>query len=344
MAGNLSEVTDDNFQAEVIESADPRAGRLLGAMVRPLPRGGPGARGDRRGARGSADREARTSTITSRPPPAFQVLSIPTMILFKAASPSRQSSAPTPRRSSRPSSSPRSPASARRSRRSRSSRPSIVACSRVIHRGSAATRRRGGARPRASRPPGSRSCARRGVEQRRVAARASSIRSSIARPALLRARSGRRGRSRASGPRDAARRRSPAPARPRGRPRARRCSPQGPASSSEQVLGGERVLAAADRDRRARAAVAGHRTAAATRAGSSAAIALATSGICLPKRGPRRAVVGLHLVAAQLVGAGDEAHALHVQLVAHDVREPLDRRALGARRRRPPPRAAAGAP
>ncbi len=40
------------------------------------------------------------------------------------------------------------------------------------------------------------------------------------------------------------------------------------------------------------------------------------------------AVVRLQLVAAQLVGGGDEAHRAHVQLLAHHVHEPLDRRAL----------------
>ena len=47
----------------------------------------------------------------------------------------------------------------------------------------------------------------------------------------------------------------------------------------------------------------------ATCAGSSAAIASAASGICLPNSGPERAVVGLDLVAAELVGRRHEADA-----------------------------------
>ena len=55
----------------------------------------------------------------------------------------------------------------------------------------------------------------------------------------------------------------------------------------------------------------------AARAGSSAAMAAATWGMCLPKRGPERAVVGLQLEAAELVGLGHVAQRLHVQLVMH---------------------------
>ena len=38
---DINEVTDTNFQAEVLE-ADPGAGRLLGAVVRSVPRRRPG--------------------------------------------------------------------------------------------------------------------------------------------------------------------------------------------------------------------------------------------------------------------------------------------------------------
>ena len=44
--------------------------------------------------------------------------------------------------------------------------------------------------------------------------------------------------------------------------------------------------------------------------------------------GSERAVVRLDLVPAELVVAGDEAHALDVELVAHDLGEALDGRAL----------------
>ena len=44
-----------------------------------------------------------------------------------------------------------------------------------------------------------------------------------------------------------------------------------------------------------------------------------------------RAVVGLDLVGAELVGLGDVADLLDVELVAHDVGEPVERRALAVR-------------
>ena len=50
----------------------------------------------------------------------------------------------------------------------------------------------------------------------------------------------------------------------------------------------------------------------------------------LPNSRPERAVVRLDLVAAELVGGRDEAHAPDVQLLAHDVRQPFDRLALAA--------------
>ena len=57
-----------------------------------------------------------------------------------------------------------------------------------------------------------------------------------------------------------------------------------------------------------------------------------------------RAVVRLDLVGAELVGLRDVAQLLDVELLEHRARQPLDRLALGARRRRPRPRAAAGGP
>ena len=70
------------------------------------------------------------------------------------------------------------------------------------------------------------------------------------------------------------------------------------------------------------------RSVAAAWAGSSAATAAATCGMCLPKRGPERAVVRLQLPRAELVGLGDEAQPLHVELLEHEVLEALDRLAL----------------
>ncbi len=70
------------------------------------------------------------------------------------------------------------------------------------------------------------------------------------------------------------------------------------------------------------------RSASATWAGSRAAIASAARGISLPNSGPERAVVGLDLVAAQLVGGRDEADAPDVELLADHVDQALDRLAL----------------
>ena len=52
---------------------------------------------------------------------------------------------------------------------------------------------------------------------------------------------------------------------------------------------------------------------------------------------PERAVVGLDLVADQLGLLGHEVELLDVELGADELGEPLDRRALGVGRRRPPP-------
>ena len=41
MAGSIIDVTDTTFQAEVLESETARARRLLGAVVRSVPRGRP---------------------------------------------------------------------------------------------------------------------------------------------------------------------------------------------------------------------------------------------------------------------------------------------------------------
>jgi hypothetical protein len=51
-------------------------------------------------------------------------------------------------------------------------------------------------------------------------------------------------------------------------------------------------------------------------------------GHVLAKQRPERAVVGLHLVLAELLGGRDKAHPPDVQLLTDDVRQPFDRRAL----------------
>ena len=45
----------------------------------------------------------------------------------------------------------------------------------------------------------------------------------------------------------------------------------------------------------------------------------------LAEAGPQRPVVGLDLDLAQLVGLGDEPELVDVELVADDLRQPLDR-------------------
>ena len=68
MAGNITEVTDTNFQAEVIESDQPGARRLLGSLVRPVPRRR--ARSSRRSppSATTCGSSSSTSTTTSRRP------------------------------------------------------------------------------------------------------------------------------------------------------------------------------------------------------------------------------------------------------------------------------------
>ena len=133
MAGTLAEVTDNNFQAEVIESETPVLVDFWAPwcgpcrVVAPVLEEIAAEREDLRVVKLNIDDNQQTAA-------AFEVLSIPTMILFRAASRSRRSSAPTRRRSSRRSSSTRAgarrsrPAAQRRRARSRifSSRPSIA--------------------------------------------------------------------------------------------------------------------------------------------------------------------------------------------------------------------------
>jgi thioredoxin 1 len=86
MAGTLSEVTDANFQAEVIESETPVLVDFWAPWCGPCRVVGPvleeiaGERSDLRIVKLNVDENQQTAA-------AFQVLSIPTMILFKAGQP-----------------------------------------------------------------------------------------------------------------------------------------------------------------------------------------------------------------------------------------------------------------
>ena len=163
-----------------------------------------------------------------------------------------------------------------------------------------------------------------GVEQLRVAARASAR--SGPRPAGRPpcARSGPRGRPRGRGPRGAARRRARARARPRASPRARAGSPRAGASRasrSSAVSGWSWPSTATPTVRPSRSAVADVRGVERRDRGRDLRHRLAEARA-------ERAVVGLDLVGAELVGLLDEAQRLDVELLAHDLGEPLDRRAL----------------
>jgi len=89
MAGTLSEVTDSNFQAEVIESDKPVLVDFWAPWCGPAVSSLPvleeiaAERPDLRIVKLNTDENQQTAA-------AFQVLSIPTMIVFKAASPSRR--------------------------------------------------------------------------------------------------------------------------------------------------------------------------------------------------------------------------------------------------------------
>jgi thioredoxin 1 len=82
MAGNLSEVTDANFQAEVIESESPVLVDFWAPwcgpcrVVAPVLEEIAGERPDLRIVKLNVDENQRTAA-------SFQVLSIPTLILFK---------------------------------------------------------------------------------------------------------------------------------------------------------------------------------------------------------------------------------------------------------------------
>jgi thioredoxin 1 len=82
MAGTLNEVTDDNFQAEVIESDSPVLVDFWAPWcgVAPVLEEIASERPDLRIVKLNTDENQQTAA-------AFQVLSIPTMILFKGGQP-----------------------------------------------------------------------------------------------------------------------------------------------------------------------------------------------------------------------------------------------------------------
>jgi thioredoxin 1 len=86
MAGTLTEVTDNNFQAEVIESESPVLVDFWAPWCGPCRVVGPvleeiaAERPDLRVVKLNVDENQQTAAT-------FQVLSIPTMILFKAGQP-----------------------------------------------------------------------------------------------------------------------------------------------------------------------------------------------------------------------------------------------------------------
>ena len=115
MAGSIIEVTDTNFQAEVIESETPVLVDFWAPwcgpcrVVAPVLEEIAAERDDLRIVKLNVDENQQTAA-------AYEVLSIPTLILFRNGQEAEKDPGAYPRSASRPSSSPRSPPSAARAR------------------------------------------------------------------------------------------------------------------------------------------------------------------------------------------------------------------------------------
>ena len=147
MAGNLSEVTDANFQAEVIESEQPVLVDFWAPwcgpcrVVAPVLEEIASERPDLRIVKLNVDENQQTAA-------SFQVLSIPTLILFKGGQAVKTVVGRLPEEEARGRARPRASDGVARSR---AAGPSIVASSRWSIAAAGASPSRSG-RPRASRP------------------------------------------------------------------------------------------------------------------------------------------------------------------------------------------------
>ena len=83
MTGKLPDVTDADFQTEVLDSETAGPGRFLGSVVRPLPGRASDPRGDPGGARGELRIVSLNVDENQQTAARYEVLSIPTLILFR---------------------------------------------------------------------------------------------------------------------------------------------------------------------------------------------------------------------------------------------------------------------